>query len=110
MKLGCWSHLCKSFNFKKLHRLSHLFTSDNLIENKEQLPCMKYEVIDIVAYSQKKVYDVIQTHYANIKCRNFPVPVDKIKKKLKLKDGGQYFLFATTSKTNKPIIIITIKK
>ena len=33
---------------------------------------------------------------ANIAVRNFPLSVDQLRKKLKLKDGGEAYLFATT--------------
>lgn len=33
---------------------------------------------------------------ANIAVRNFPLSVDQLRKKLKLKDGGEVYLFATT--------------
>jgi hypothetical protein len=34
---------------------------------------------------------------ANISVRNFPLSVEQLRKKLKLKDGGDTYIFATTT-------------
>jgi len=46
---------------------------------------------------------------ANITTRNFPGSVEKVKKKLKLTDGGEIYLFALRDLNDKPLLIVTSK-
>ena len=46
---------------------------------------------------------------ANITTRNFPLSVGDIRKKLKIKDGGNIYLFFTTDIDNSKIILVCSK-
>ena len=107
MKLGCWSELCSNFSISKLHQNSHLFTAQ---KTKKNFPGFIYEVVNVVSYDKEKILDVIEENSkVSIKSRNFPDDAEKIRKKLKLKDGNDYYLFCTTLMDNKPQVIITKK-
>ena len=46
---------------------------------------------------------------ANIAVRNFPLTVAELRKRLKLADGGDRYLFGTTSDDGKHLLILTEK-
>ena len=45
----------------------------------------------------------------NITTRNFPIKVDEIRKKYKIKDGGSVFAFFTTDIQNNKIVLLCSK-
>lgn len=90
LKLGVFDALIEKYDFEKLHRNSHLFTSENLIENFEG---RSFEVIEQRNASPKALKDIKQ---ANITVRNFPQTVKEIRNKTKIKEGGELYLFFTT--------------
>lgn len=47
---------------------------------------------------------------ANITVRNFPMTVAVLRKKLKLKDGGNTYIFATTTDGGEHVLLITHKE
>ena len=105
MKLGFWADFCYKFSLNKLHQNSHLFTSVELLSD---FPGRVFELIASVKFSRKEVNAILQKEKkANITVRNFPYSVEDIYKKLKLKDGGNYYIFATTTIDNKLSLLIT---
>lgn len=107
LKSGAFKMLGQVFCVDKLHVNSHLYTSDKYMED---FPGRKFKVIDIYDFSSKNSKIIAQKYTkASISSRNFPLRPDELKKKLKIKDGEEYYLFATTLYPNKKIIIITQK-
>jgi hypothetical protein len=51
----------------------------------------------------------LQNTAANISARNFPDPVETIRKKWKIKDGGNQYCFFTTSSNDEKIALICTK-
>ena len=90
LKLGRFDALIEKYDFEKLHRNSHLFTSENLIGNFEG---RSFEVIEQRNASPKALKDIKK---ANITVRNFPQTVSEIRNKTKIKEGGELYLFFTT--------------
>jgi 16S rRNA G966 N2-methylase RsmD len=90
LKLARFDALIEKYDFEKLHRNSHLFTSENLIENFEG---RSFEVIEQRNASPKALKDIKK---ANITVRNFPQTVSEIRNKTKIKEGGELYLFFTT--------------
>ena len=97
MKSGAFNLISERFNIFKLHKNSHLYTSNDLIPD---FPGRIFTIKELMPY--KPVKNLSQ---ANISVRNFPVSPDEVRKKLKLRDGGDVFLFCTTLHNEKPIII-----
>ena len=97
----------KSFEFglNKIAPNSHLYTSD---ENHNDFPGRSFKIENVVNYNPQE-FKKLGITKANITCRNFKVKPEEVKKKLKLKDGGSTYLFATTDNNNKPILVICIK-
>ncbi len=103
LKLGRFEALIEKYGFKKLHRHSHLFTSENLIENFEG---RSFEVLEQRNASPKVLKDIKQ---ANITVRNFPQTVKEIRNKTKIKEGGELYLFFTTIGNEEKICILCKK-
>ncbi|WP_396634893.1 RsmD family RNA methyltransferase [Maribacter sp. R86514] len=104
LKSGSFHFIGKHFNLYKLHPNSHLYTSEKLIE----FPGRIFKVEDIYDYS-KKTFKKTGISKANITTRNFPDSVEKIRKKLGIKDGGNNYLFCTTNFDGKLLIISTFQ-
>lgn len=103
LKLGRFEALIDKYEFEKLHRHSHLFTSENLIENFEG---RSFEVLEQRNASPKALKDITQ---ANITVRNFPQTVKEIRNKTKIKEGGELYLFFTTIGNEEKICLICKK-
>ena len=82
---------------------SHLFTSDSLIPD---FPGRIFSIIDVVKIDRKSIHTNLPEGKANISVRNFKMSVAEIKKKYKIADGGNIYIFFTTlnDKSNRAII------
>lgn len=106
MKGSCYKMLSQRYALKKLHRNSHLYTSDSLIQD---FPGRIFEVDGWAIYG-KKAKDLLKdVDKASIAVRNFPMTVAEIRKSLKINDGDQTYLFATTLSDERKVIILTHK-
>lgn len=105
MKSGGFNSICKIFGVKKLHPFSHLYTSESLIED---FPGRKFKIENVVDYNKKNLKHLTNSK-ANIATRNFPETVENIRKKHKIKDGGNSFIFFTTN-SNGTKVVITCSK
>jgi len=106
MKSGGFYRLTKEFNLKKLHKNSHLFTSDVEIK----FPGRVFEIEKIVPYQKSILKENIKNIKANVTVRNFQESVETIKKKWDIKDGGNQYLFFTTDHNNHKIVLFCKKK
>lgn len=104
MKGGCFKLLSQRFDVQKLHRNSHLYTSEKLIEN---FPGRIFEINDWAIYGKKAKALLDGIDKASIAVRNFPMTVAELRKKLKIGDGDKVFLFATTMSNERFIILKT---
>ena len=107
MKAGCYKLLAERFDVLKLHKNSNLYTSEQFIPD---FPGRIFMVQNWAPYSKKikqtLLSDVVQ---ASIAVRNFPLSVAELRKILRIGDGDSIYLFATTLKGEKKIIIRTKK-
>ncbi|HBK83518.1 MAG TPA: SAM-dependent methyltransferase [Flavobacterium sp.] len=104
MKSGNVNALSSYHKIKKLHLHSHLFTSDD----KMAFPGRCFELNEVVPF-QKEFMKKLQNIKINCATRNFPMRVDEIKKKYKIKDGGTIFAFFTTNIYNEKIVLLCSK-
>lgn len=105
LKAGLFNQVSSQLNIDKLHTHSHLYTSDKLIE----FPGRSFLILSLLPYDVKQLKKEIPNQKANITTRNFPETVAQIRKKTKLKDGGDLYLFFTTNLHNKHIVLICKK-
>ncbi|WP_136666662.1 class I SAM-dependent methyltransferase [Flavobacterium sp. H122] len=102
MKSGAFDLICKNFNISKLHQFSHLYTSENLID----FPGRRFRINQVIDYNKQDLKETLEGKKANITTRNFPEQVDMIRKKWKIKDGGDIYSFFTTDVNNNKIVLI----
>ena len=94
MKAGCFDVLASRFPVKALSRNSHLFISSDEIAD---FPGRKFKIQAISSMNKKELKRALAgVSQANIAVRNFPLSVAELRKRLKLKDGGDTYIFATT--------------
>jgi hypothetical protein len=106
MKGGCYKLLTQRFGVEKLHRNSHLYTSEELINS---FPGRIFEVNDWAVYGKKAKLMLDSVEKASIATRNFPLSVAELRRTLKIADGDELFLFATTL-TGEQKVIISARK
>ena len=107
MKSGAFRKSGNRFKIHKLHKNTHLYTSDELIRD---FPGRIFEVKSQWGNSKKELKELgIKIPKANVSIRNYPIPVDELCKKLKIKDGGDTYLFACTINDDRKVILETIK-
>lgn len=105
LKAGGFKSIAIQFGLKKIATNTHLYTSTLLVEN---FPGRTFKVDHLLDYNSKSIKRLGLTK-ANISTRNFPDSVEQVKKKLKLTDGGNVYLFAMRDANNKPLLIVTSK-
>ncbi len=107
MKAGCFKLLTERFKVLKLHKNSNLYTSDQLVPD---FPGRIFEVEGWAAYHKKIKQELLaDVDKASIAVRNFPLTVAELRKALKIGDGDEVYLFATTLRGEKKVIIRTKK-
>ncbi len=104
LKSGGFHSISKQFELYKLHKHSHLYTSDELIN----FPGRAFKVENVVPYN-KKALKTLKVQKANIATRNFPETVEIIRKKLNIKDGGETYMFFTTNMNDEKICLVCKK-
>lgn len=106
LKAGAFRSLCIALGVKKLAIHSHLYTSEKRIEN---FPGRTFEIIGTCKPDAREINTYIPDHKANLTIRNFPAKIDDLRKKWRLKEGGNFYLFATTLFNQKKTVVITKK-
>ncbi len=107
LKSGAFKILTQKYPVKKLHQDSHLYTSNQLVQ---EFPGRIFQIESVFSLHKNDLKLHLQDIFkANIAVRNFPASVDELKKRLGLKDGGEVYLFATTLKNGKKVILRTVK-
>ncbi|RHK47525.1 SAM-dependent methyltransferase [Segatella copri] len=107
MKAGCFSVLSERYGARMLSKNSHLFVS---MEPIEDFPGRSFRIIVISSFNKKELKRHLSSiTKANIATRNFPLSVAELRKRLKLKDGGETYIFATTLSDENHVLVITEK-
>ncbi len=107
MKAGAYKWVSKCFGVLKLHKNSHLYTSNTLIPD---FAGRIFEVEDWANYNKKVKSTLLAgIDKANLAVRNFPLSVDELRKALKITEGGEFYLFATTLRDGRKVMIKTRK-
>ena len=107
MKAGCFSVLSERYDARMLSKNSHLFVSQTPIE---AFPGRSFRIIAISSFNKKELKRHLSgITKANVATRNFPLSVAELRKRLKLKDGGETYIFATTLSDESHVLVITEK-
>lgn len=104
LKIGVYNHLAIKFKVQKLHKHSHLYTSNELID----FPGRSFKIEQVIPYNKKEI-KFLENTKCNVTTRNFPLKVEEIRKKHKIKDGGDVYAFFTTDLNNDKMVVICKK-
>ena len=104
MKAGCFAEIEQAFKVSQLAPNSHLFASDQAIAD---FPGRKFRVTAVTSMNKQELKQALKDiRQANIAVRNFPMSVADLRKRLKLSEGGNDYIFATTLTEGKKVLII----
>jgi len=105
MKSGGFDEVGLFYKLNKLHKHSHLYTSDELIS----FPGRVFEIENCIPYSKNEMKHFLENQKANVTTRNFSESVENIRKKWKIQEGGNLYCFFTTDENNSKIVLICNK-
>jgi hypothetical protein len=94
MKAGCFGELSECFQIAPFDKNSHLFVSDREVPD---FPGRCFVIEKMTSMNKRELKEALTgIRQANIAVRNFPLSVAELRKRLKLQDGGDTYIFATT--------------
>lgn len=107
MKAGCFGLLERTFPVSQVSPNSHLFFADGMVKG---FPGRAFRVRTVTTMNKKELRKALDgIAKANIATRNFPISPENLRKKLKLKDGGETYIFATTTADNEHVLFVCDK-
>ena len=107
LKAGGFKSVTTQYQVEKLHPNSHLYTSDYLIAD---FPGRAFEVVNHCTFNKKEIKELLgNIKKANLTIRNFPTTVAELRKRIKLAEGGDDYLFATTLSNDKRVLVLCKK-
>ena len=107
MKAGCFDEIARAYGVSAISRNSHLFLSDREIEG---FPGRSFAIDAVTTMNKRQLRQTLSgMKQANIAVRNFPLSVAELRKRLKLNDGGDTYIFATTTSDGDHILMLTHK-
>ena len=107
MKAGCFAELCERFGVEAIAENSHLFISPDFIES---FPGRKFQITSISSMNKKSLRQTLQgVDRANISVRNFPLSAEQLRQRLHLKDGGEIYIFGTTTHKGDHVVLVCKK-
>lgn len=103
LKAGAYKVLTEAFPIQKLHPNSHLYTSNEYLPD---FPGRRFKIETVCGFGKKELKTLLQNlEKANLTVRNFPTSVADLRKRLKLKEGGEDYLFATTWTDGQRVLV-----
>ena len=107
MKAGCFDEIARAYGVSAISRNSHLFLSDREIDG---FPGRSFAIDAVTTMNKRQLRQTLSgMKQANIAVRNFPLSVAELRKRLKLSDGGDTYIFATTTSDDDHILMLTHK-
>lgn len=107
MKAGCFDEIARVYGVSAISRNSHLFLSDREIDG---FPGRSFAIDAVTTMNKRQLRQTLSgMKQANIAVRNFPLSVAELRKRLKLNDGGDTYIFATTTSEGDHILMLTHK-
>lgn len=107
MKAGCFGAISEHYNVSALACNSNLFVSRRIVDD---FPGRKFHILRTTTMNKKELSFVLSgIKKANITVRNFPMTVSDLRKRLKIGDGGNMYIFATTKSSGTHILLLCEK-
>lgn len=105
LKSGAFDLVSERLKVNKLHKNTHLYTSDDLVD----FPGRRFLIKKRVSYNKSEIRLALKFKKANISIRNFPESVETLRKKWKIADGGNVYLFFVTNSEDKKEMLVCSK-
>lgn len=105
LKSGGFEQIASIFKVYKLHIHSHLYTHNENVDFQGRA----FKIVSVFDYNKSNMKQFLENTKANITTRNFPESVENLRKKHKIKPGGESYCFFTTNLNNKKIVLICQK-
>jgi hypothetical protein len=105
LKSGAFKTIAVSYALFKIGVHSHLYTSESPVS----FPGRIFGIQEVLPFHKKELKKRFSKTKAHITTRNFPWPVNKLRRELKIDEGGDLYLFFTTDLSNKHLVIICKK-
>ncbi len=107
MKAGCFDELAAAYGVSPVSRNSHLFLSAEPVDG---FPGRSFSIERVTTLNKRELRQALAgIEKANVATRNFPLSVAELRKRLKLKDGGDVYIFATTTAEDEHLLLISHK-
>lgn len=107
MKAGCFVEIENAFGIRQIGKNSHLFVGDSV----SAFPGRVFNILCVTTMNKKELKSALSgIGRVNIATRNFPLSPEQLRKRLKIKDGGDIYLFATTTDEGEHVIYVTKKE
>jgi hypothetical protein len=104
LKGGAFKLLSEKYNLKKLAPSTHLYTSNQEVDD---FPGKIFKVEESTPFNKKTIKQIASQYpKADITARNFPLDTNALKKLSGIKDGGDRHIFATTLGNGEKVIVI----
>lgn len=107
MKAQLFAHVSNKFNLPYIQKNSHLYVSENFID---YFPGRCFSILEVIPFNNKEIKALAGKYkQINVSVRNFKLSAEELKKKLKVCDGGEFFLFGTTLFNGDAVMILCKK-
>ena len=106
LKAGAFKSIAAHFGLAKLAANTHLYTSEKLVA---EFPGRSFEVVAVCKPDARALSEFVRGGKANLTLRNFPGSVDDLRKKWRLKEGGDVYLFAAEQFDGRKVVIVARK-
>jgi hypothetical protein len=108
MKAGCFAELAHRYDVSPISANSHLFVSPHFIDD---FPGRQFEIVAISSMNKRELRTTFAgISQANVAVRNFPMTAEQLRQRLRLRDGGENYVFATTEEDGQHIIFLCKKR
>ena len=104
MKGGCFAALSRRYGVQSVARNSHLFVSPHPVAD---FPGRMFRISAVATMNKHDLRRTLgDLRRASITVRNFPLSVADLRKRLRLTDGGDTYLFATTLADGSRVLLV----
>lgn len=102
MKSGGFKCFARQFGVAKLHPDTHLYCSDTY---RPELPARAFRILACHSFAKSELKQLTALGQAHITVRNFPETSEQLRRRLRLRDGGEVYLFATTLADGRKVLL-----
>lgn len=107
MKAGCFGLIERRYGMRQISRDSHLFVCDRPVAD---FPGRRFAIDTVTSMNRRGLRAALAgVSKANITVRNFPMTADALRRRLKLSDGGDTYIFATTDGGGRHLLLVCRK-